>query len=205
MAQRQKEPLRPLTTEGRAVLLQIARASSERADRVARAKALLTVADGISFTDAAHAAGRRSGDAVAQLVARFNREGLTALDPRHGGGPPVQYGPTERGIVPLVNAPRWLLAEPDRVGPTGPRVRRVLAGQHPQTAQEVMDWLAATVRGWNADPTPFVWGGKRGQRRQRARERRHALGSSGGYTRRPIARRYRSPLERYLDGDTHDN
>lgn len=99
MAQRQKEPLRSLTTEERAVLLQIARASSERADRVARAKALLTVADGVSFTDAAHAAGRRSGDAVAHLVARFNREGLTALDPRHGGGPPIQYGPTERARI----------------------------------------------------------------------------------------------------------
>ncbi len=84
-------------------------------------------------------------------------------------------------------------------------VRRALAGQHPQSAQEVMAWLAATVNGWNADPTPFVWGGKRAARRQRARERRHALGGSAGYTRRPIARRSRSPLERYLNGKTHVN
>jgi hypothetical protein len=34
------------------------------------------------------------------------------------------------------------------------------------------------VAGWNADPTPFVWGGKRVARRQRARERRHRLGGS---------------------------
>jgi hypothetical protein len=67
-------------------------------------------------------------------------------------------------------------------------VRRALAGQHPQTAQQVMDWLAAAVRGWNAAPTPFVWGGKRAARRQRARERRHALGGSGAITRRPICR-----------------
>ena len=70
-------------------------------------------------------------------------------------------------------------------------VRRALEGQHPQSAQEVTVWLAAAVAGWNADPTPFAWGGKRAARRQRARERRHALGGSGGYTRRPIARRRR--------------
>ena len=56
-------------------------------------------------------------------------------------------------------------------------VRRALAGQHPQKAQEVIDWLEQTVVGWNADPTPFVWGGKRQQRRERARLRR--LGGSG--------------------------
>lgn len=67
-------------------------------------------------------------------------------------------------------------------------VRRALAGQHPQHAQEIMDWLAATVRGWNVAPTPFIWGGKRAARRQRARERRHPLGGSGACTRRPVAR-----------------
>jgi len=30
------------------------------------------------------------------LVSRFNREGLTAIEPRHGGGPPVVYGVEER-------------------------------------------------------------------------------------------------------------
>jgi len=86
-------------------------------------------------------------------------------------------------------------------------VRRALEGQHPTSAQEVMDWLAATVRGWNAQPTPFVWGGKRQQRRWRARQRRHALqalqaqhavGGSGALTHRPLPRRHRrpSPYER---------
>src|SRR2546421_3957036 len=56
-------------------------------------------------------------------------------------------------------------------------VQRALAGQHPQQAQEVIGWLEQTVAGWNADPTPFVWGGKRQQRRERARLRR--LGGSG--------------------------
>ena len=86
-------------------------------------------------------------------------------------------------------------------------VRRALDGQHPTTAAEVMDWLTATVAGWNADPTPFGWGGARHARRQRARERRHALGGSGGYTRQPMRRsRARPPLvTRLLNGYNHDN
>jgi len=96
MAQRQKEPLRPLTPDERAELRRVARASSEPAGRVARAKAVLAVADGARFTEAALAAGRRSGDAVAHLVARFNRHGPAALDAGHGGGRPVRYGPSER-------------------------------------------------------------------------------------------------------------
>jgi hypothetical protein len=76
MPHRQKTPLRALTPAARGVLLAAARAGSERADRVARAKALLAVADGATFAAAARAAGRTSGVAVARLVARFNREGL---------------------------------------------------------------------------------------------------------------------------------
>jgi hypothetical protein len=68
--------------------------------------------------------------------------------------------------------------------------RRALDGQHPKTPEQIIDWLEATARGWNREPTPFVWGGKRQARRQRARERRHALGGSGAYTRRPLRRRW---------------
>ena len=96
MAQPQKHPLRPLTDDEHAQLEQIARANSERADRVARAKALLAVAEGVRFTLAAQRSGRRSGDAVARLVVRFNKEGIAAVDPRHGGGPPVEYGGEEK-------------------------------------------------------------------------------------------------------------
>jgi hypothetical protein len=71
--------------------------------------------------------------------------------------------------------------------------RRALDGQHPESAAQVMAWLAATVDGWNAEPTPFVWGGKRARRRERARQRRHALGGSGALTHRPISRRPRTP------------
>jgi transposase len=96
MSRRQKEPLRALADEERRVLGAVAQAGSERADRVGRAKAILAVEAGASYTAAARRAGRRSGDGVALLVARFNRDGLAALDSRHGGGPTVRYGPAER-------------------------------------------------------------------------------------------------------------
>jgi hypothetical protein len=53
-------------------------------------------------------------------------------------------------------------------------VPRALAGQHPQNAQQIIDWLEQTVQGWNDDPTPFVWNGKRRRRREQARVRRLA-------------------------------
>ncbi len=54
--------------------------------------------------------------------------------------------------------------------------RRALDGQHPQSPDEIIAWLEAAARGWNRAPTPFVWGGKRQARRERARQRRHRLG-----------------------------
>jgi hypothetical protein len=62
-------------------------------------------------------------------------------------------------------------------------VRRALAGQHPQCAAEVIEWLEATVAGWNAAPTPFVWDGQRRERRLRARQRR--LGGSAARLAQP--------------------
>jgi transposase len=95
--------------EEKEVLQQIARAHSEPASHVARAKMLLVVSEGKTYQAAAEAAGRKSNDAVSQLVSRFNREGLAALAPRHGGGPLVEYGPAERDRI-LAKARRM----PDR-------------------------------------------------------------------------------------------
>ncbi len=55
-------------------------------------------------------------------------------------------------------------------------VGRALAGEHPRSQAELIAWLEETVAGWNAAPTPFVWDGKRRERRVRARQRR--LGGS---------------------------
>ena len=67
--------------------------------------------------------------------------------------------------------------------------RRALEGAHPASPEAIITALEATARGWNRDPTPFVWGGRRAARRERARQRRHALGGSGATTHRPIRRR----------------
>jgi transposase len=99
MSRRQKAPLRSLTEEERAELVQVGRSQTLPAAQVARARAVLAVAAGQSFTAAAAAAGRRSGDAVAHLVARFNAEGLAALLPRHGGGPVPVYRAAEQARI----------------------------------------------------------------------------------------------------------
>jgi hypothetical protein len=79
----------------------------------------------------------------------------------------------EHGIMPLYTpiGGSWLnMAESvQRI-----IVPRALAGQHPTSAQQIIDWLEQTVEGWNTHPTPFVWNGKRRRRRERARLRRLA-------------------------------
>jgi hypothetical protein len=99
MTRRQKDPLRALTAEEQTALERLSRSHSEPASHVARAKALLAVAAGHTYTAAAYAAGRRSNDAVAQLVARFNQLGLAAIEPGHGGGPPLTYTVVERNRI----------------------------------------------------------------------------------------------------------
>ena len=69
--------------------------------------------------------------------------------------------------------------------------RRALEGQHPQNSAEIITLLEQTTVGWNQQPTPFEWGGRRAERRRRERLRRHGLGGSGAYTRRPV--RWRTP------------
>lgn len=88
--------MRALTEDELSWLRKIARSKREPASHVARAKQLLAGASGHSYTEAAKAVGRKSGDAVAHLVARFNREGLQAIEPQRGGGPQPKYGVRER-------------------------------------------------------------------------------------------------------------
>jgi transposase len=96
MGRHTKEPLRALSNDERWYLEHVSRASSAPAGQVVRAKLLLHVAAGVGYGAAAQAEGRRSGEAVGQWVRRFNREGMEALEPRHGGGPQRVYGATER-------------------------------------------------------------------------------------------------------------
>ena len=105
MTRRQKDPLRALTDEERTALSRLSRSPSAPAAQVARATALLAVAEGQSYTVAAQRVGRRHGDAVAAWVGRFNRDGLAAVVPRHGVGPRVRYAEEQR---------RRILAEAER-------------------------------------------------------------------------------------------
>ena len=99
MAGRQKERLRPLATEEQAALVKVAKGSSERLDRVRRARALLAVAEGQTFTGAAERAGLRSHTAVAELVGRFNRRGLAALNIAAGRGRKPTYDTVARARI----------------------------------------------------------------------------------------------------------
>lgn len=93
----------------------------------------------------------------------------------------------QRGILPVFTpiGGSWLnMAESmQRI-----LAQRALNGRQPETPEQIMALLEGVAQGWNLDPTPFEWGGKRAARRQRSRVRRHALGGSGACVRRPIRR-----------------
>jgi len=99
MTRRQKDPLRPLEAHERGYMERLSRARSAPLEQVIRARMLLAVGEGMGYGAAARSVGRKSGDAVSNLVSRFNQEGLAALEPRHGGGPVIVYGEAERARI----------------------------------------------------------------------------------------------------------
>jgi transposase len=99
MARSPNHPLRPLTQTECDQLEALARSRSAPADRIARAKQIVAVADGATFGQAARLCGRQRYQAVAELVIRFNREGMDAIPGHHGGGPALVYGPTEQARI----------------------------------------------------------------------------------------------------------
>ncbi len=99
MSRRPDHPLRTLSDTEREALTAISRSRSEPAEHVTRAKTLLEVSTGASFSEAARRVGRKSGDAVGHLVARFNDEGLAALAPRRTPGRPPTYSGDDRARI----------------------------------------------------------------------------------------------------------
>ncbi len=77
--------------------------------------------------------------------------------------------------------------------------RWALNGQHPETPEQIIEWLETAANVWNQHPTPFEWGGKRAARRQRSRlrQQQHRLGGSQACTQIPLSQ---SPS----NGDGHD-
>src|SRR4051812_3437446 len=112
MSRHRKDPLRPLAADERQELTRLSRSLSAPAAHVERSRALLAIADGASYTAAAHQIGRRES--------------------------------IERVLK-----------------------RRALDGQHPHSPAEIGSWFEQMAQCWNEQPTPFVWNGKRRQRRCR--------------------------------------
>ena len=96
MSRHRKDPLRPLTADERKALTRLSRSQSSPAAQVDRARALLAIADGVSYTAAAHQVGRGHTETISAWVSRFNRDGLAAVRPHHGGGPRLRYGAQEQ-------------------------------------------------------------------------------------------------------------
>ena len=99
MAPLRKEALRPLTTAEQATLERLSKATSERVDRVRRARALLAVAQGQSYPRAAEDAGLHSPSTVFYLVHRFNERGLAALAIGAGRGRSATYDAAARAQI----------------------------------------------------------------------------------------------------------
>jgi hypothetical protein len=66
---------------------------------------------------------------------------------------------------------------------------RAFGADAAESPEQIIDWIEATARGWNRDPTPFVWDGKRRLRRRNQRNPSYRLGKSGAATNRVIKRR----------------
>src|SRR5947209_10540431 len=92
MSRHRTDPLRPLTADERQELTRLSRSPSAPAAQGERARALLAIADGASYTAAAHQVGRRHNETISAWVSRFNRDGLAAVRPGHGGGARIHYG-----------------------------------------------------------------------------------------------------------------
>src|SRR3982750_4718500 len=84
MSRHRNDPLRPLTGDERQALTRLRRSLGAPAAQVERARALLAIAEGASYTAAAHQVGRRHNETISAWVSRFNREGLAAVRPGHG-------------------------------------------------------------------------------------------------------------------------
>lgn len=95
MGRKQNESLRAVTQEEIQELQRVAKATSERVDRMRRAKCLLAVAAGKTWTEASQQAGI-SRQATSKMVRRFNAHGLASLSIARGRGRKTKYHSAER-------------------------------------------------------------------------------------------------------------
>src|SRR5215210_6218035 len=68
MSRHRNDPLRPLTADERIALTRLSRSPSAPAAQVERARALLAIAGGASYTAAAHQVGRHHNETISAWV-----------------------------------------------------------------------------------------------------------------------------------------
>lgn len=144
MSRCRKDPLRALTEQEQQALAQLARSGSERADVVTRARQVLLVASGRSYSQAAVATGRRSYQSVSKLVTRFNRDGLAALESHGGGGPKPTYDATARERI-LAEARRTPNPEQDGTASWSLMALRRTLREAPDGLPQVSTWTIGQV------------------------------------------------------------
>ena len=116
MGRHQKTPLRGLTEAEKAELIRVVESDVARVERMRRARAILAVAEGQSFTNAARTARMRSSSGVASVVRRFHERGLAALDTVAGAGRHPVYSVQQRDLIlvevqrEISRTPFWSLA-----------------------------------------------------------------------------------------------
>ncbi len=143
------------------------------------APAALLLVGALGIQEAARAVGRKSGDAVSHLVARFNQEGLTALEPRHGGGRAAAYDAADRDRIlrEVVRTPTPGAGTGRRLGPSRP-CGRVLRSAPTACRVSTFTLLASTApeagychRGADPRLVPDRGGGSAAARPGRSRSR----------------------------------
>jgi transposase len=152
----QKRPLRQLTPREREELSQKATSLSERVSTVRKAKALLAVADGCSFTEAGWLVGM-SGDGASPLVERFHPRGVQALSiaPGRGRKPTYTSQDHEQILQEIQRRPTW---EVDQC-----TVCSLSFLQRSLQAKGFLDISPRTIRrvlqahGWKYQPTTRTW------------------------------------------------
>lgn len=116
MGRQPKQPLRRLTESEKTEMMRITASGVERVERIRRARALLAVDGGQSYTQAARTSRMRSSSGVAALVQRFHQRGMAALDTLPGAGRHRMYGDAEKRLIlqeverEIDRSPAWSLS-----------------------------------------------------------------------------------------------
>lgn len=136
--------MRVLTEQEQQALAHMARAGSERADVVTRARQVLLVASGRSYSQATVATGRRSYQSVSKLMTRFNRDGLAALESHGSGGHPSSYDAAARARI-LAEARRTPNPEQDGTASWSLMTLRHALREAPDGLPQVSTWTIGQV------------------------------------------------------------